>query len=169
MILPNIRQTLILINQNSRFLRNTKRKFIKSPCSFQKSPLFTVYDLKRKKSNTLNKRQRTRLFDILRIAENYIFYNPTAHRRASPKPCTHTLFNNKVRYITYLIIILFFIIATIQNMIAFPRAGDGIAYAWCVTLINSISLQTLSHRQSDCTTAASPEPCVIILFQNRFA
>lgn len=124
-ILLNIRQTLILINQNSRFLRNTKRKLIKSPCSFQKPPLFTVYDLKRKKSNTLNKRQRTRLFDILRIAENYIFYNPTAHRRASPKPCTHTLFNNKVRYITYLIIILFFIIATIQNMIAFPRAGDG--------------------------------------------
>ena len=107
MILLYIRQTLILINQNSRFLRNTKRKCIKSPCSFQKPPLFTVYDLKRKKSNTLNKRQRTRLFDILRIAENYIFYNPTAHRRASPKPCTHTLFNNKVRYITYLIIILF--------------------------------------------------------------
>lgn len=131
-ILLNIRQTLILINQNSRFLRNTKRKFIKSPCSFQKSPLFTVYDLKRKKSNTLNKRQRTRLFDILHIAENYIFYNPTAHRRASPKPCTHTLFNNKVRYITYLIIILFYNCDNTEYD-CFPASGRrslGIVYVF---------------------------------------
>ena len=72
---------------------------------------------------------------------------------ATPEPCTHTSFNNKVRYITYFIVILFFIIATIQNMIAFPRAGDGIAYALCTSLINNETLQTLTHRQSDCTTA----------------
>jgi hypothetical protein len=48
-------------------------------------------------------------------------------------------------------------------------AGDGIAYALCTSLINSVSLQTFPSRQINSTTAASPEPCVIILFQNRFA
>lgn len=59
-----------------------------------------------------------------------------------------------------------FIIATIQNMIAFPRAGDG-PYALCTSLINFISLQTLSFRQNDCTTAAAPEPCTHTLFNNK--
>ena len=49
----------------------------------------------------------------------FLFVNPQAERRAAPEPCTHTLFNNKVRYITYFIIILFFIIA--QGPIPFSR------------------------------------------------
>ena len=43
---------------------------------------------------------------------------------ASPEPCTHTLFNNKVRYLNF-IIILFFIIATIQNMILSRERETG--------------------------------------------
>lgn len=34
-----------------------------------------------------------------------------------------------------------------------PRAGDGIAYALCTSLINCETLQTLTHRQSNSTTA----------------
>ena len=49
----------------------------------------------------------------------------------------------------------------------FYIAGDGIAYALCVNLIISISLQTLTHRQSDSTTAAAPEPCTHTLFNNK--
>ena len=56
-----------------------------------------------------------------------------------------------------------------QNVIVFPRAGDGIAYALCTSMINSVSLQTFPFRLANSTTAASPEPCVIIVFQNRFA
>lgn len=135
-------------------MRNTKRKCIKSPCSFQKPPLFTVYDLKRKKSNTLNKRQKTRLFDILRIAANF---NSSSIRLLSgglrPNLARILYLITKCDIFTYFTIILFFIIATIQNMIAFPRAGDGIASALYVYSINFISLQTLSFRQSDSTTA----------------
>ena len=54
-----------------------------------------------------------------------------------------------------------------QNVIVFPRAGDGIASTLCISLINFISLQTLTHRQSDSTTAASPEPCTHSLFNNK--
>lgn len=70
---------------------------------------------------------------------------------------------------TYFIIILFFYYRDNTKYDSFPQAGDGIAWALCTSLINFISLQTLSFRQADSTTAASPEPCVIILFQNRFA
>ena len=52
-------------------------------------------------------------------------------------------------------------------MIVFPRAGDGIAWALCTSMIKFISLQTLSFRQSDSTTAAAPEPCTHTLFNNK--
>lgn len=54
-------------------------------------------------------------------------------------------------------------------MIAFPQAGDGIAYALCTSLINSETLQALFISSANYTTAATPEPCVLSLFQNRFA
>ena len=145
---------MILINQNSRFLRNTKRKCIKSPCSFQKPPLFTVYDLKQKKSNTLNKRKKTRLFDKLHIAANF---NSSPIRLLSgglrPNLARILYLITKCDILLTSLLFCSFIIATMQNIIAFPRAGDGIAYALCTSLINSISLQTLSFRQSDSTTA----------------
>lgn len=55
-----------------------------------------------------------------------------------------------------------------QNMIAFPQAGDGIAYALCTSLINSETLQALFISSANYTTAATPEPCVLSIFQNLF-
>ena len=71
-----------------------------------------------------------------------------------------------MRYITYFIIILFFYNRDNTEYDSFPQAGDGIAYALCTSLINSVSLQSLTHRQYDSTTAAAPEPCTHTLFNN---
>ena len=46
-------------------------------------------------------------------------------------------------------------------------AGDGIAYALCTSLINSVSLQTFPSRQINSTTVAAPEPCAHTLFYNK--
>ena len=59
----------------------------------------------------------------------YLIVNPTAQRLASPEPCTHTLFNNKVRYITYFIIIYLYII--VQGSIPNP-APKKMTSTWCV-------------------------------------
>lgn len=99
-------------------MRNTKRKCIKSPCSFQKPSIFTVYDLKRKKSNK---------YQYIKIYEVFSYYNG----------------------------------------MRLYRAGDGIAWALCTSMINFISLQTLSFRQADSTTAAAPEPCAHTLFNDK--
>lgn len=53
----------------------------------------------------------------------YLFARLTAQRRASPEPCTHTLFNNKVRYMTCFIIILFFYNRDNAEYDCFPASG----------------------------------------------
>ena len=54
-----------------------------------------------------------------------------------------------------------------QNIVAFPRAGDGIAWALYISLINSGTLHTIFICVANYTTAAAPEPCAHTLFNNK--
>lgn len=53
------------------------------------------------------------------------------------------------------------------NGLRHDRAGDGIAYALHMSLINSETLQALFISSANYTTAATPEPCTYTLFNNK--
>ena len=97
---------------------------------FSKTAAFHGLRFETKKTNTLNKRKKTRLFDILRIAANF---NSSSIRLLSgglrPNLARILYLITKFDILLTSLLFCFFIIATIQNMIAFPRAGDGIASA----------------------------------------
>lgn len=128
---------------------------------FPKTAAFHGLRFETKKSNTLNKRKKTRLYDILRIV------SPTLSGGLRPNLARILYLITKCDILLTSLLLCFFIIATIQNMIAFLRAGDGIAYSLCTSMINFISLQTLSFRQANNTTASAPEPCTHTLFNNK--
>ena len=85
-----------------------------------------VYDLKRKKSITLNKRQKTRLFDKLHIAANF---NSSSIRLLSgglrPNLARILYLITKCDILLTSLLFSFYIIATMQNMILSRKWETG--------------------------------------------
>lgn len=136
---------------------------------FPKTAAFHGLRFETKKSITLNKRQKTRLFDILRIATNFSF---SSIRQLSgglrPNLARILYLITKCDILLTSLLFCFFIIATIQNMIAFQRAGDGIAWALCTSLINFISLQTFPFRSLTAQRRLRPNLAHILYLITKF-
>ena len=121
---------------------------------FPKTAAFHGLRFETKKTTTLNKRQKYKIVWYTPYrCKLFLFVRLTAERRLHPNLARILYLITRCDILLTTLLFCFFYNRDNTKYDFFPRAGDGIAWALCTSMINFISLQTLTHRQSDSTTA----------------